>query len=136
MDDLKLTSGLGPGEKRQKVAGGQVEPVQASGGKPMALTFDPDEFISHIADLELTEDQATELLGAIWSIMVAFVDLGFGIHPVQQAQSARNGDVGKNLAALDQESALVVSCRGNFNAVLHDNAGPRRKGRRAARTDS
>lgn len=101
-----------------------------------ALTFDPDEFISHIADLELTEEQATELLGAIWSIMVAFVDLGFGIHPVQQAQSARNGDVGKNLAALDHESALVVSCRGNFNAVLQDKVGPRRKSRRPARTDS
>lgn len=101
-----------------------------------ALMFDPEELRAHIADLELTEEQATELLATIWSIMVSFVDLGFGIHPVQQAQTARNGHVGKSSASLDHESALVVSCRRNFNANKQDIAGPRQKGRRAKRTDS
>ena len=100
------------------------------------LTFDPTEFIAHIAPLDMTDEQATELLGAIWSIMVAFVDLGFGIHPVQQAQNARNGGVSNSAAALDPESALVVSCRETFNAFQKDKAGPRAKSRRLAGTDS
>lgn len=136
MDDLKLTSGLGPGEKQQKAADGQIEPAKMSGDKPLALTFDPAEFAAHVAPLNLTDEQANELLGAIWSIMVAFVDLGFGIHPVQQAQNASNGHVNNSDSALDHESALVVSYRETFNTFQQDKAAPRSKGRRGARTDS
>lgn len=53
------------------------------------LRFDVDEYRKYIEDEDLTEAQAEELLGAIWLIMVSFVDLGFGIHPVQHAMDER-----------------------------------------------
>lgn len=50
-----------------------------------ALQFDPAEFLHFIEDEDISEADAVALLEVIWQIMVAFVDLGFGIHPVQQA---------------------------------------------------
>lgn len=49
------------------------------------LAFDPGDFMQFVVDEELTEQQARTLLAAIWEVVVAFVDLGFGVHPVQQA---------------------------------------------------
>jgi hypothetical protein len=49
------------------------------------LTFDAKEYMAHLDGLDLTDAQKHQMLEALWSIMVSFVDLGFGIHPVQQA---------------------------------------------------
>ena len=47
--------------------------------------FDLDTYRHHLDDCEdLTEEQANELLRTLWDIMCAFVDLGFGLHPVQE----------------------------------------------------
>ena len=45
--------------------------------------FDPDEYREYVEELDLTEEQENELLGIIWSIMAAFVDLGFGVDSIQ-----------------------------------------------------
>ncbi len=47
------------------------------------ITFDYERYAAHVADLDLTDDQAREVLAVLWQIMVQCVDLGFGIHPVQ-----------------------------------------------------
>ena len=53
--------------------------------KPPAptLTFDPETYAHHIDGLDLTEDQRDELILAIANIMIAYVDLGFGVSPAQ-----------------------------------------------------
>lgn len=50
---------------------------------------------------EMSEAQREEFLKALWSIIVAFIDLGFGIHPVQEV-------CGKDskLGALDVKDAF------------------------------
>jgi len=106
-----------------------------------ALTFNADEFIQYVKDHELSEAEAYEFLAVVWVYVVAWVDLGFGIHPVQQAQKAREakvreGAVRKDNAKLDHESALVVSCREAFNEKTKDETVQRSKGRRAGRKDS
>jgi hypothetical protein len=53
------------------------------------LQFDPASYRAHVADLGLDADHEAELLRTLWAIMSGFVDLGFRIHPVQQAVSAR-----------------------------------------------
>lgn len=50
-----------------------------------ALHFDPDEFMHFIKDENLSEEQARALLEAIWNIVIAFVDLGFGLGPFRLA---------------------------------------------------
>lgn len=53
------------------------------------LQFDPAPYRAHVADLGLEADHEAELLRTLWAIMSSFVDLGYCIHPVQHALSAR-----------------------------------------------
>ena len=58
-----------------------VRDVPAS--KP--LTFDPDDYRDELDGIDdLTEEQANELLLAIWEIMKAFVHLGWGVDSIHQ----------------------------------------------------
>ena len=59
----------------------------------------------------MTVAEKREFLEALWSIIVAFVDLGFGIHPVQQAMESRSGQIGgtENLRALPPGDVLNFS---------------------------
>ncbi|NQY41449.1 MAG: hypothetical protein HRT80_15295 [Henriciella sp.] len=49
------------------------------------IEFDPNDFVHHLEGLELSDDQADELIRALAEIMLAFVDLGFGIAPSQKS---------------------------------------------------
>ncbi|MEL6502836.1 MAG: hypothetical protein AAFQ10_00140 [Pseudomonadota bacterium] len=51
----------------------------------MALTLDTALYERYLADADLTEGQKHEFLQSLWSLIVGFVDLGFGIHPLQQS---------------------------------------------------
>ena len=56
--------------------------------EPMAyspLHFDFKTYTHHLTELDLTEQQQRDLLEALFQIMKGFVDLGFNMHPVQQA---------------------------------------------------
>lgn len=62
------------------------EPLSAA--LPIAspvLALDVSRYSQHIAELEITEAQANELLKTLWGIMSAFVDLGFGGDPLRLA---------------------------------------------------
>lgn len=61
-----------------------VSSSQAIAKRPV-ITLDVSLFEEYLADSSLTDDQKREFLEVLWSIIVGFVDLGFGIHPVQQA---------------------------------------------------
>ncbi len=43
------------------------------------LTLDPDHYAGHFDGLEISDAEQKALLEALWSIMVAFVDLGFDV---------------------------------------------------------
>ena len=59
----------------------EVSAVPAPGyGLP---PFDPSVYNHHIQDFDLTDEQRAELLGTLWWIMAAFVDLGFGVDSVR-----------------------------------------------------
>ena len=64
----------------------QKKPTTASTARP-ALKLDVARYEDMLKDCDLTEEQRQEFLETIWSIIVGFVDMGFGIHPVQQAAS-------------------------------------------------
>ena len=57
----------------------------ASASRHSRLEIDLDHYQSYLDDPALTPDQKEEILGALWTIITAFVELGFGVHPVQQA---------------------------------------------------
>ena len=53
--------------------------------EPPRVDFDIEKYRPYLGDEDLSHEQATELLLALWQIMTSFVELGFNVHPVQQA---------------------------------------------------
>ena len=64
---------------------------QAPAPRPV-ITLDVSLCESYLADSGMSEDQKRKFLETLWSIIVGFVDLGFGIHPVQQALEAGSSE--------------------------------------------
>jgi hypothetical protein len=57
---------------------GQPGPNSQEGNaSPPALAFDAGDYISGLDDFDLTAEEAAELLGTLFAIMRAFVELGF-----------------------------------------------------------
>lgn len=87
-----------------------VSSLQAAAKRPV-ITLDVSLFEEYLADSDLTDDQKHEFLTVLWSIIVGFADLGFGIDPVQQAlqdgaceQIAENGGIdGARLLSFQQQ---------------------------------
>lgn len=48
-----------------------------------------DEYRHHLDDTDMTEEQKTEFLEAVWFLVGEFVSVEFGTHPVQQAMASR-----------------------------------------------
>ncbi|WP_159086946.1 hypothetical protein [Loktanella sp. Alg231-35] len=57
----------------------------ASAGHGSRLEIDLDHYQNYLDDPALTSDQKEDIVGALWMIITAFVELGFGVHPTQQA---------------------------------------------------
>jgi len=70
--------------------------------KPI-VTVDVEKYQSLIDDPTLTQVQKEEFLQALWSIMVSFVELGFGVHPLQEVCGQDSGKSSRDLKeAFDQ----------------------------------
>lgn len=72
-------------------AGSRPVPGGSPAGAPAtgAATVDGVDLVRywhHLADLDLSDDEKTELLMALWLIMQSFVDRAFGLDPVQQVR--------------------------------------------------
>lgn len=48
------------------------------------LTVDVEKYQAFLDGSDMTEVQKQEFLQALWSIIVSFVELGFGVHPLQE----------------------------------------------------
>jgi len=62
--------------------------------EPGVLEFDASPYMDDLDDLELTDEQKIEFLRALWSIMAAFVEYGFGgdsVIPLLAQKASENG---------------------------------------------
>jgi len=75
-------------------------------GSPSVLNIDWRVYEDYLDDDSLSEEQKQEFLEGLWQIIVSFVDMGFELHPVQQA-----GVKNQELTAPD--SADVVKSSGS-----------------------
>lgn len=48
------------------------------------LNFDPDHYRHHLDGMDISEEEAQQLMAALWHIMQTFVDIGWGVDAVQQ----------------------------------------------------
>ena len=49
----------------------------------MTCLFDAEKYRQDLEGFDISDEQANELLQTLWSIMSAFVELGFGVDSVQ-----------------------------------------------------
>jgi len=61
-----------------------------------AITVNYEKYAPLLEDPDLSEDQKREFLQAVWNIIVGFVDLGFGVHPVQLACGESKNSCGES----------------------------------------
>ena len=47
------------------------------------LEIDLESYQTYIDDNDFSDEQKSDFVNALWTVIVAFVDLGYGLHPVQ-----------------------------------------------------
>jgi len=52
--------------------------------KPTAIRFDWRDWEQYLADSDLPDDKKREFIETLWTIVMGFVDLGFGLNPTQE----------------------------------------------------
>ena len=62
------------------------------------LTIDVERYQHYLDDSGMSEAEKRAFLEALWSIITAFIDLGFGVHPLQEV-------CGQNPQESDQRAA-------------------------------
>lgn len=56
------------------------------------ITVDVRKYQSLLDDSGMTDEQKEEFLQALWSVVVTFVELGFGVHPLQEVCGKDSGE--------------------------------------------
>lgn len=51
------------------------------------LEIDLERYQIYIDDIDLSDEQKADFMNALWTVIVAFVDLGYGVHPVQSGSA-------------------------------------------------
>ncbi len=57
---------------------------------PLTLEIDVEHYQSYLDDMDIPDEKKRELVEVIYSIVVQFVELGFGITTTDQALDAKN----------------------------------------------
>ncbi|ADM09227.1 hypothetical protein PB2503_05782 [Parvularcula bermudensis HTCC2503] len=73
------------------------------------IEVDYDRYAAYLDEADLSEAQKREFLETLWNIIVGFIDLGFGVHPAQQARSPC-GQLPENLPLSAKPAADQVKC--------------------------
>ncbi|MEM8692608.1 MAG: hypothetical protein AAGG57_12085 [Pseudomonadota bacterium] len=59
--------------------------LRAGSGTSRSLRVDIAKYQAMLDAPDLDEERKRQFIEALWQVIVAFVDLGFQVHPVQQA---------------------------------------------------
>lgn len=92
-----------------------------------ALSIDYSLYEKHLENTDLSDEQKREFLDTLWHIVVAFVDMGFEVHPVQQVH-----DEAIDLARLlvrDVMATQVQTVTPPFSEAANDNEANAQKER-------
>ncbi len=113
-------------EKQENEMADKTEAVNNVAKWP-ALTFDVELFQHNLDKSDLTQEQKDEFLLDLWNCMVCLVDLGFGVHPLQQAASDGCGQIQNFVDFFRLDPEDMVECDNNpksdFNRTADAQSG-------------
>jgi hypothetical protein len=84
------------------------------------LTVDVEKYQAFLDGADMTETQKEEFLQSLWSIIVSFVDLGFGVQPLQEV-CGEDADCDSKTAKSEFD---VVSCDDQENSSKPNDISP------------
>lgn len=70
-------------DDRMPLDGSVLGDAFAGAARPI-LTLDVEKYQAYLDGADLSEAQKEEFIRTLWSIVVSFVELGFGVHPLQE----------------------------------------------------
>ena len=85
------------------------------------VTVDYERYEHFLKDTDLSETQKREFLQALWQIIVGFVDLGFGVHPAQQAKKTC-GQLAGNAPKAPLEAENELKCENRLLTMNFEHA--------------
>lgn len=107
-------------------------PLSESVPSRPVLTIDYALYEEHLEGADLSDVQKQEFLDALWSIIVGFVDLGFGVHPLQQIPS---DTCGQEVDLTSLMASDVISSSKGKSLKQFEKAADRHTGNRAGNID-
>lgn len=93
---------------------------------PEGLVLDVAKYVGYLEGSGLSDAESNVVLVEIWRIVTAFVDLGFGLHPVQQAMDKSKMIQGKG-AGLVVASVSVHSDNNTTDDEARESAARRER---------
>lgn len=70
-------------ELRHKAGRGDLAHKFGTSSKPV-VTVDVERYQAYLDGSNMSDAQKEEFLQSLWEIIVGFVELGFGVHPLQE----------------------------------------------------
>lgn len=84
--------------------------VSLEEGSQRAVNVDLDAYKAYLDDPALSDAEKDQIVDALWKIVVCFVDLGFGMSPVQEVWGQTNEEVdSERFFDSNEEYSLTVS---------------------------
>lgn len=68
------------------------------------IEIDMERYQAMLDDPAMTEEHKAQVIEALWTIIVSFVDIGYGVHPIQQACGKLTED--KDQSGAESQHAL------------------------------
>ena len=66
------------------------------------VEIDYERYQEILDDPDMSESDKRQIIEALWQIIVQFVDLGIGVHPMQQADNASQDKQNSNTVSLEK----------------------------------
>ena len=92
------------------------------------LTIDCERYDKYLDESNLSDAEKHEILKNLWSMVVSFVDLGIGVHPLQQVTDnicEQQVEIAKFIAAnADPVIPLADTTTPKFNASADRQSSP------------
>jgi hypothetical protein len=83
--------------------------LDTSGNGPPALSVDIEEFTRFLDETGWSEEEKAEYVTLVWNIVCEFVALGWGVHPLQQAEKTC-GELSDSGADPASAASEMVDC--------------------------
>lgn len=74
-----------------------------------SVGFDYERYAYLLNDTGLSDEDKQDILSALWAIITEFVQMGFGIHPIQEAYSENQKERGQIEVSCPVLTASVVN---------------------------